>query len=235
LTKELFLHDHYLKTCTAEVLEVVDGKKIVLDRTVFYPQGGGQPSDFGELKTGKGSFSVLSVRRMDGKILHEVDREGLQKGVGVECTLDWQRRHKLMRFHTSAHLLAKVLFNETGALITGNQLEEEQSRMDFSSGAVEKEQLKVFEEKTNEVISQNLEARISFEKFGDAMKRPGLFRLKNVLPKNLPELRIVSIGEFDAQADGGTHVANTQEIGRIKILRLENKGKENRRIYWELE
>ena len=234
LTEELFLHDHYLKSCTARVKRV-DGMRVVLDRTVFYPQGGGQPFDKGTITRNGEKFEVLSVRKENGEIFHELNKQGLAEGDSVECAIDWDYRYKLMRFHTSAHVLARVLSNETNSLITGNQLGAEESRMDFSASSFGMEQAKGFEEKANQVIAQNLPVTVSFEKAEDAFKRPELFRLKSVLPKNLSVLRIVSIGDFDVQADGGTHVANTSEIGRIRITRTENKGKENRRVYWRLE
>lgn len=234
MTQELFLHDHYLKSCTASVKRT-EGLRVVLDRTVFYPQGGGQPFDKGTISCNGETFEVLAVRKENGESFHELNKQGLKQGDSVECEIDWVHRYKLMRFHTSAHVLARVLSNETGSLITGNQLGAEESRMDFSASSFGMEQAKKFEEKANAVIDQNLPVKVSFEKAEDAFRRPELFRLKSVLPKNLEVLRIVSIGDFDVQADGGTHVANTKEIGRIRITRTENKGKENRRVYWTLE
>ena len=234
LTEELFLHDHYLKSCTASVKRI-EGLRVVLDRTVFYPQGGGQPFDKGTISRNGESFGVLSVRKENGEIFHELNKQGLKQGDSVECAIDWVHRYKLLRFHTSAHILARVVSNETGSLITGNQLGVDESRMDFSAQSFGMEQAKNFEEKANAVISKNLPVTVSFEKAEDAFKRPELFRLKSVLPKNLAVLRIVSIGDFDMQADGGTHVANTSEIGKIRVPRTENRGKENRRVYWALE
>jgi len=234
LTVELFLKDHYLRQCDAMVTGLIDEKSVVLDQTVFYPQGGGQPSDTGVLTRENESFFVSGCRRNGAEIVHVVDKPGLRIGDYVKGTIDWDRRHRLMRSHTSAHLLAHVLFSETGALITGNQLDLDQCRMDFSSQDVGRERLKDFEQKTNDLIARNLAVSTSFEKFEDAVKRPELFRLKDVLPKNLPVLRIVSIGDVDVQADGGTHVAFTKEVGGIEIFDLKNKGAENRRIYWRL-
>lgn len=216
-------------------MKKVEGMRLALDRTVFYPQGGGQPFDKGKISRNGESFEVLSVRKENGEIFHELNKPNLKEGDKVECAIDWVYRYKLMRFHTSAHILARVLSNETGSLITGNQLDAEESRMDFSASSFGMEEAKEFEEKVNQVICQNLAVTVSFEKAEDAFKRPELFRLKSVLPKNLAVLRIISIGDFDVQADGGTHVANTSEIGQIRVTRTENKGKENRRVYWRLE
>ncbi len=235
MTKELFLTDSHARMCLARVVELAGPLGVVLDQTVLYPQGGGQPNDTGKLLRNSEEFRVTGVKRMDGKIVHFADKAGLSVGDVVSVEVDWVRRYALMRMHTAAHVLARVLSLETGALISGNQLDTVQSRMDFSARDFDKEAWKSFEKKTNEVLARDLMVSVSFEKFEEAMKRPELFRLKNVLPKNLSVLRIVSIGDFDSQADGGTHVARTSEVGRISILKMENKGAQNRRIYWTLE
>lgn len=136
--------------------------------------------------------------------------------------------------HTSSHILSAIINQETQALITGNQLEEQESRMDFNAKKIDKETIEKIETKANQIITSNIEIKISFERKEIAMQRPELFKLKDVLPKNIPIFRIVSIGNFDIQADGGTHVKNTKEIGKIKITNFKNKGAENKRIYWQL-
>jgi misacylated tRNA(Ala) deacylase len=234
LTKELFLTDHYRKTCEAAITRLLSPTEAVLDQTVFYPQGGGQPFDTGVLERNGESFRVTAVKRCQDGIVHTLDRAGLEAGDAVTSRIDWDRRYRLMRSHTSAHLLAHVLWKETGALITGNQLELEQCRMDFAAKDFDRGLLKGFEEKVNELIDRDLMVSISFEKYADAITRPELFRLKDVLPKNIPVLRILSIGGVDVQADGGTHVGHTKEIGSIEITDLKNKGAENRRVYWKL-
>lgn len=235
MTERLYHMDSYLKEIDATVVKA-DGKFAVLDRTIFYPQSGGQPADFGKIIAENGAeYNVVFGKQLGGDVSHEVDREGLAAGQKVKCTLDWQRRYNYMRMHTSAHLLAACITKETGALITGNQLGEKQSRMDFNVADFDKELLKSFEQKTNEAIQSGLKTTISFMKREEALANPSLFRLKDVLPKDIPVLRIVAIGEFDIQADGGTHVANTKEIGKFRIVDFKNKGAQNRRIYWELE
>jgi len=237
MTKKLFLNDSYLKECESIVTKVSDGKFVVLDKTIFYGQSGGQPSDTGKLvKENEEEIKVVFAKGFGEEISHQIEPENsLKEGEKVKSVLDWEQREKYMKMHTSAHILAGVINKEIGALITGNQLGLEESRMDFNVPEFDKELLKSFEEKSNEIIEQGLEISISYEDREKALARPELFRLKDVLPKDIPTLRIVSIGNFDIQADGGTHVANTKEIGKMKITNFKNKGKENRRVYWKLE
>lgn len=239
MTEKLYLTDSYLRECDAQVMKAgkIDGKNfVVLDRTVFYPQGGGQPSDTGKMISQTGEeYKLLFAKNIGAEVSHELDREGLKTGDKVKCMVDWERRYKHMRMHTSAHIMAAVVNREYGALITGNQLGEQQTRMDFDAPAFTREKIPEVERKANEVISRGLPISIVFEEREKALARPELFRLKDVLPKEIPVLRILSIGDFDVQADGGTHVKNTSEIGKVKIVDMKNKGAENRRIYWELE
>jgi misacylated tRNA(Ala) deacylase len=235
MTKELYWQDSYQKKCSGRIQVLASEKLVVVDQTVFYPQGGGQPSDKGVLRRGNEEFTVLFTKKVGPDIALEVDKTGLKEGESIETELDWNRRYKLMRMHTSAHILAKVIFDETGSLITGNQLDTEQSRMDFNVTEFNAGIAQEYLDKANKVIAEKLEVTANVMPYAEAMKKSELFRLKDVLPKTIPELRIVSIGNFDVQADGGTHVRNTKEIGQLKLERVENKGKENRRIYWTLE
>jgi len=237
MTEKLFLNDSYLKECNSIVTKITDGKFVVLNKTIFYGQSGGQPSDTGKLvKENEEEINVVFAKGFGGDVSHQIEPENsLKEGEKVKCVLDWKQREKYMRMHTSAHILAGVINKEIGALITGNQLGLEESRMDFNVPEFDKELLKSFEEKSNAIIEQELGISISYENREKALARPELFRLKGVLPKNIPTLRIISIGNFDVQADGGTHVANTKEIGKMKITNFKNKGKENRRIYWRIK
>ncbi|MEI7961133.1 MAG: alanyl-tRNA editing protein [archaeon] len=236
MTEKLYLNDSYLKECSAKVI-LVDGNKIILDKTVFYAKSGGQPSDLGKvIKSATGEeFNVILVRNEAGLHLHEVDKLGLVAGDVVVCKINWNLRYSHMRMHTSADILAAVIFNETNALITGNQLGDKESRMDFSINGFDRSFLVSIQDKANEIVKENLPITISFEARDSALLRPELFRLKDVLPKDIPIFRIISIGTFDIQADGGTHVHSTSEVGKIEIFDLKNKGAENRRIYWKLE
>jgi len=231
MTELLYLKDSYLKEFDAQILEII-GNAIVLDKTAFYYQGGGQPCDLGTLNGKK----VLEVVKKEGKVLHRLEStEGFRAGEKAHGVLDWERRYYFMRMHSSAHIIAGVISKETGKMITGNQLGMPESRMDFNMENYNPEFFKELEKKTNQVIEGNLVQGISFKSREETLKMPELFRLQDVLPKEIPEFRIVSIGDFDVQADGGTHVKNTQEIGKVRILRTENKGAQNRRIYWTLE
>src|SRR3989338_7059083 len=234
MTQKLYLDDSYLKECEATITHA-EGKFVELDKTIFYPQGGGQPSDIGKIFRGKEEFRIIHGKNNGENVSYETDKEGLKVGDKIKCIIDWGPRYKYMRMHTSAHIMAQIVNKELGALITGNQLGLEETRMDFSVPEFDKELLKRFEGKANEIIEKNLPISISYEERESALKRPELFRLKDVLPKNIPILRIVAIGNFDIQADVGTHVKTTKEIGKIKITDFKNKGAENRRIYWTLE
>ncbi len=235
MTQKICLDDSYAKECSAKITKVSEGKFVVLGKTIFYAHGGGQPSDTGKIICNNKEYKVVFAKQFGDEISHEVSEHGLKEGDKVKCVLDWEKRYKHMRMHTSAHILAAVINMEIGALITGNQLGEEESRMDFNVPEFDRELLKTFEHKANEAIQKGLEITIAYEEREKALQRSELFRLKDVLPKNIPVLRIVSIGALDVQADGGTHVHNTKEIGKLKITDFKNKGAENRRIYWKLD
>ncbi len=230
----LYLEDSYLKECDASVQSVKDGKYIVLDRTLFYPKGGGQPHDTGRMMRGGEEFKVVFVGRFEGRVSHEVDRPGLNEGDRVKCVLDWPRRYKIMRMHTAAHVLAATMHKELGVLITGNQLGEDRTRFDFNMEDFDREKFEMVVKKANEALSQDLQLKIYTLPREKAMEIEGVVKLANALPPSIRELRIVEIPGIDVQADGGTHVRNLREVGRIEILRLENKGKSNRRVYFTL-
>ncbi|VVB98624.1 Alanyl-tRNA editing protein AlaX-M [uncultured archaeon] len=231
----IFLNDSYAQECDAKIAEMPEPKKAVLDKNLFYPRGGGQPSDKGQLVRGSEIFNVLNVEKKEGKIIHELDREGLAAGDSVHCKLEWKRRHALMRMHTAAHILAGMFAAETGALITGNQLEEDRSRFDFSLENFDRAKFDELVQKANEIIAKGIELKIYSLPREEAMKIPGIVKLAAALPPAIAVLRIVEIPGADIQADGGTHVKNTFEIGKIEILKLDNKGAANRRIYFTLK
>jgi Ser-tRNA(Ala) deacylase AlaX len=234
MTELLYMNDCYLKEFDAKVVSV-EGNKIELDRTAFYPLGGGVMNDLGKIIAKNREFSIVSVSKSTGKILHELDKEGISVGDSVHGLLNWDRRYKLMRMHTAAHLLSGVFYHEAGILITGNQVDFEQSRMDFNIEIFDKEKIIQFAQKANELIQKNLEIKIYYMKREEALKDRGMVKLAEVLPPNVPELRIVDIVGFDRQPDGGCHVRNLKEIGEIEITKLENKGKDNRRLYYKLK
>jgi misacylated tRNA(Ala) deacylase len=234
MTKALFLVDSYLKESPATVVSVKDGKFVTLDQTIFYAKGGGQPNDTGMIIKGSEVFNVVYVGKFSGEISHEVEREGLQVGDIVSCVLNWERRYKLMRSHTAAHVLTAVLNKGTGALITGNQLEEDHVRFDFSLEKFDKTLLEEYLAKANELFTKDIDVNWYELPREEALKIPGIVKMAEAFPPEVPYLRIVEIVGLDRQADGGTHVRNLKEIGKVELLKTENKGKNNRRIYFRL-
>lgn len=234
MTIPLYLHDSYSKECDANVVSVKDGKYVVLDQTIFYPKGGGQPWDTGKLTKGDETYNVVYVGKFSGEISHEVDRPGLQEGDSVHCVLDWERRYKLMRSHTAAHVFASLLCIGTGALITGNQLEEEKVRFDFSLEEYNPEILGKYLDRANQLFRKGIPVRTYELPKEEALKIPGIVKMAEALPPDIPKLRIVEIEGVDKQADGGTHVKNLSEVGQIKLLKTQNKGRNNRRVYFNI-
>jgi Ser-tRNA(Ala) deacylase AlaX len=234
MTELLHLQDSYLRECEARVL-YSDGKEVMLDQTVLYPQGGGQPTDTGTLFRNNDLFKVLAVKKKDGDIVHELDREGLLVGDAVKVVVDWERRYRHMRMHTAAHLLSTVAYKEIGLLITGNQLGADKSRLDFNLEQCDRSVMQSIVDKTNALITKGAKTRVDFLPREEALKIPSVIKLAGAFPPNIPTLRILSIGDFDRQADGGTHVADIREIGKIIFLGIDNKGKNNRRLYFSLE
>lgn len=234
MTKALFLVDSYLKEAPATVVSVKDGKFVTLDQTIFYAKGGGQPNDTGKITRGDEVFNVVYVGKFSGEISHEVDHAGLQPGDQVCCVLNWERRYKLMRSHTAAHVLAGLLNKGTGALITGNQLEEDHVRFDFSFEKFDRAVLEAYLAKANQLFGTDVAVRWYDLPREEAMKIPGVVKMAEAVPPDLPVLRIVEIVGVDRQADGGTHVKNLKEVGKVELMKTENKGKNNRRIYFKL-
>lgn len=234
MNEALYLNDSYLKECDGCVVSVKEGKYVILDRTIFYPRGGGQPHDTGKIIRGSDEFNVVFVGKFENKISHEVDKPGLQIGDRVKCVLNWERRYKLMRSHTAAHVLAAVMNKEAGVLITGNQLEEDKVRFDFNFEKFDRPLFEDFVAKANKILKQDIEVKIYTLPREKAMAIPGVVKLAAAFPPELSELRIVEIPGIDIQADGGTHVKNVNEVGQIELLKLENKGKNNRRIYFRV-
>ena len=233
----LYLADSYARTCNARVLAVLEGKFATLDASIFSPRGGGLVSDTGKLmrKSDGAVFPVLYVVRKDGAIQHEVGKEGLLVGDEVTCEIDWERRHRLMRSHTAGHVLSAIMFKRNGILITGNSIDIDKSRFDFSMETFDKEAFQSLIDEANAAIARNLEVTASHLPREQAILLPGMVKLAGALPPDVKELRIVKIGDVDEQADGGVHVKNTSEIGKIIFLSAENKGKTNRRVYFRLE
>ncbi|MDV3293648.1 MAG: alanyl-tRNA editing protein [Nitrososphaerales archaeon] len=228
MTEKIFWQDAYVREFDADVVSV-EGNKVALDRTAFNPRGGGLVSDLGKIN----GQALAEVVKEGDEIFHVVQGQP-ELGVGqkVRGVLDWERRFRIMRMHTAAHILSAVVHGETGALITGNQISPDESRVDFGLEQFDKEKMSGFIDRVNEAVGRSVDVKSFFMNREEAMRVPGLVKLANAAPPSVEVLRIVQIGDVDTQADGGVHVKNTREIGRVVGLRSENKGKSNRRLYF---
>jgi len=227
------LEDSYLWAFDATVEYVFD-EKVILDKTAFYPQSGGQPADAGFLFRGDEQFQVVGVEPGERGIKHILDRTGLMPGDKVSGRIDSERRHRFMRSHTACHILSAVIFQETGAKITGNQIELSRSRVDFSLESFDKAKMGEYVEKANGIVGERHPVTTKIIPRAEALALPDLVRLAMDVPDR-EMIRIVEIEGVDRQACGGTHVKNTGEIGKIKMIKAENKGKANRRVYFARE
>jgi misacylated tRNA(Ala) deacylase len=230
------LEDSYKTEFDAVVQEVKDDKGVVLNHTYFYPVSGGQPTDTGIInRKGDGrEFKVLTVKKSEGVIVHLVDNEDLSAGDEVRCIIDWERRHRLMRAHTAAHIVSEIIHRHTGAMITGNQLELDKIRIDFSLEQFDPNAFVEYIGEANKIIGQGLPVTGELLSREEAMRIPTVSKLAGGLPEHITEVRVVTIEGFDQQACGGTHVKNTAAIGRLEFLKAENKGQKNRRVYFRL-
>jgi misacylated tRNA(Ala) deacylase len=234
-TELLYLRDAYMRTFEAEVV-VVDrtGSRVGLDRTAFYPTGGGQPHD-------TGSISGTHVTRVDKEgelVWHSLSGEGLLPEVGqpVRGTLDWERRHRLMRTHTALHVLCGVIWNEWSVPVTGGNMEPMAARMDFEFDPLPEGFGATVEALVNSELAAGRPIEVSFLPRGAAIVDADLIRTKvNLIPEAVEEIRVVDIVGLDKQADGGTHVRTTDEVGAIRVLKTESKGRNNKRIRIQIE
>lgn len=230
MTETLYHTDAYLKEFDATVI-AVDGNKITLDRTAFYPGGGGQPNDLGTITLGDQSWNVIKVSKQGADIWHELDRDAPPIGTTVHGVLDWERRYQLMRTHTAMHILCGVIFRDYGASVTGGNMEPLKGRMDFEFETMRQEFVKQIEEKINIEVANARPTRVKILPRDEAFRIPDLIRTKiSLLPPGIPKVRTVEIEGLDLQADGGTHVANTSEVGHIRVVDYKSKGKINKRI-----
>ena len=233
-TDKLYLRDAYLTEFTATVTGVdADGHRVATDRTAFYATGGGQPNDTGTLAWDGGRGSVVEVRSDGPRVWHRLDADVALPGVGIEVSgaVDWDRRHQLMRTHTAMHLLCGVIWNEYGTAVTGGNMEPLGGRMDFEFDPLPDGFGPRIEELVNAEIAEDRPIEVSFLDRATAMADPDLIRTKvNLIPEAVTEIRVVDIVGLDRQADGGTHVRSTGEVGIFSVVKTESKGKGNKRI-----
>jgi misacylated tRNA(Ala) deacylase len=235
-TELLYSTDAYLRSFDANVVEITPEGGVVLDRTAFYPTGGGQPHDLGALSWDGGSGTVVEVRKSGPLVVHRLEGESPGVGTRVHGEIDWERRYALMRHHTALHSMSGVIFQLFGATVTGGQMYPDRARMDFLLPDLSAERLQRIEARTNELLSEGHPVSIRFLPREEAFQIPDLIRTKvNLLPEGIDVIRVVNIEGVDQQADGGTHVANTREVGRVRITGSENKGKGNKRLEIALE
>jgi misacylated tRNA(Ala) deacylase len=235
-TELLFATDAYTREFEAKVVDVDADGGVVLDRTAFYATGGGQPHDVGTLSWDGGAASVVEVRKQGLAVVHRVEGAAPQKGTRVHGEIDWERRYALMRHHTALHAMSGVIFQLYGATVTGGQMYPDRARMDFLLPDLSADRIAAIEARTNELMLQGRPVSIRFLPRAEALQIPDLIRTKvNLIPEEIEQIRIVDIDGIDQQADGGTHVHNTREVGTVRVAKTENKGKGNKRLEIVLE
>jgi misacylated tRNA(Ala) deacylase len=240
MTEALYYEDAYCQSFDGTIMAVAsqDGKtRIVLDRTAFYPGGGGQPNDVGELVIAGNTYQVIKTNKEGGQIWHTLAQEvpDLAVGTPVQGQLDWARRYALMRTHTAMHILCGVVWRDYGASVTGGNMDPGSGRMDFEFASLTREMIGEIEAKCNAEVAAARPVRAQILPREQAFEIPDLIRTKiNLLPAGISEVRTVELVGLDLQADGGTHVRNTQEVGPITVVDYKSKGAINKRVYIEL-
>ena len=234
MTELLYQTNGYLKACAGTVV-AVDGEHVELDRSVFYPTGGGQPHDTGCIVHDGVRVAVTDVRRRDGHVWHTAPGHGLSPGLQVQCEVDWQRRHQLMRTHTTLHILSAIIWRDFAAPVTGGNMEPLKGRLDFEIDVVPQDFVSRVEAALQQEIRSARPVEVRILPRDVAMQIPDLIRTKvNLLPAGIRDIRTVEIAGLDLQADGGTHVANTREIGTARVAGYKSKGKTFKRLRVEV-
>jgi len=235
VTRELFLEDSYRREFRAGVKKI-DGREVVLEETAFFPGGGGQPADKGTLGIGPVNAAVVDVRREGGGIVHVLDRAIPGTVKDLKGELDWERRYAHMRHHTALHVLSGVIWKAFGAKVTGGQMRADRARMDFSfPGGWTVEVVGEIERLTNQALAEGRPVKVYGLPREEALGNPDLIRTQvNLVPERVETVRIVEVEGLDTQADGGTHVANTREVGEIEITAHKSKGRHNKRVEFVL-
>jgi misacylated tRNA(Ala) deacylase len=239
MTELLYQSDSYLQSFDATVTEVDEEKRgVVLDRSAFYPGGGGQPADQGSLTAGGITYPVRRAKKIGDQVVHYLEGDQSLPKVGdkVQGQIDWERRYQLMRTHTAMHVLCGVIFRDYGASVTGGDMEPLKGRMDFEFETMHKDLVQEIETAINREVDKAHPVRVDILPREQAFQIPDLIRTKiNLLPEGIQNVRVVEIVGLDLQADGGTHVHNTSEVGHIRVVDYKSKGKINKRIYVEVE
>ncbi len=231
MARALYLNDAYLREFDTVVEEVLDDG-VGLRETAFYPAGGGQPSDRGVLTAGPDQrWTVTNVAKAGEKILHRVEGPPPAAGTAVHGSVDWELRFAHMRYHTCLHILSGVVFRRFGSVITGNQIYPDRARMDLNLPEFGPQTVAAVVEEVNAVVREAHPVKVRFLPRAEAERDPTLVRVARELVPDVEEVRLIDIEGFDVQADGGTHVANTREVGTVRLLRTENKGAKNKRLY----
>jgi misacylated tRNA(Ala) deacylase len=239
MTELIYQTNAYLKEFSATITAVdAQTRAITLDRSAFYPGGGGQPCDFGTLEIAGATYPVEKVKKQGDDVLHFLGGSVELPAVGAtaNATLDWARRHNLMRTHTALHILCGTVFRDYGAKVTGGDMDPLKGRMDFEFETMRGELVREIEAAVNLEVNQVRDIRVKILPREEAFQIPDLIRTKiNLLPEGILQVRTVEIVGLDLQADGGTHVQNTSEVGKIKVADYKSKGAINKRIYIEIE
>lgn len=238
MTDLLFQTDSYCTSFDARVTGVDEASHgVILDRTAFYPGGGGQPCDQGILVINGITVRVPKVTKFAGGVLHIVEGDPLPAlGAQANGEIDWERRYKLMRTHTAMHILCGVVWRDYSASVTGGEMEPLKGRMDFEFETMRQELVREIEAKINAEVAAARDIRVNILPREDAFQIPDLIRTKiNLLPPGITEVRTVEIVGLDLQADGGTHVHNTSEVGHLRVVDYKSKGAINKRIYVEID
>jgi misacylated tRNA(Ala) deacylase len=238
MTELLYQSDSYLKRFDAAVLKLdIENHAILLDKTAFYRGGGGQPFDWGLIRFEDKEITVKRAKNIGGEVWHTLADEVVLPPIGAAISgeIDWEHRYQTMRTHTAMHILCGVVFRDYGALVTGGDMEPLLGRMDFEFESMSADLVKVIEEAVNKEVAAAREIRIAILQREKAFQIPDLIRTKiNLLPAGIENIRTVEIVGLDLQADGGTHVKNTSEVGNLRITDYKSKGKINKRIYLEI-
>ena len=225
MTEKLYHQDAYLQEFGAIVTQLSEDR-VAFDRTAFYPGGGGQPSDLGRIVRGTDKFMVSKINIEEGEIWHTVVPEGLREADAVVAYLDWPNRYMLMRTHTAMHILCGVIWRDYGASVTGGSMSPGRGRMDFEFERMQKELVEEIEAKINVEVDAARPISAEVLPREQAFEIPDLIRTKiNLLPEGIQKVRVVEIEGLDLQADGGTHVGNTSEVGRIRVVDYKSKGR----------